>query len=295
MSRVAVLGLGTMGLPIAHRLLALGHEVHAWSRSSRPELPAGGAYRFETARDAVRDADAVLVVVADDAALTDVLVGEPGGIGPALRPDQLVVSLSTVSPDTVRRLAAELAARGVPLVDAGMLGNAAHARDGHLRFYIGGDDEPAEAALALLQQVGKEAVRVGPLGSGISLKLVLNLVMGLEMQALAEAAALGASLGLDRATVLDTIAGSGFGAPVMSFKSRRMVARRYSDPDFRLALMAKDIGLAEQVAAAAGQAVPMTSAARATHAAACASGLGEQDCAAIAEALGAPARRGSPS
>ena len=96
---------------------------------------------------------------------------------------------------------------------------------------------------AVLDDLGKEVLHVGALGAGMELKLVLNLVMGLEMQALAEAAAFGESRGLDRTLLLQVIAGSGFASPVMRFKTRRMIAGRYGDPDFRLRLMAKDLGL----------------------------------------------------
>jgi 3-hydroxyisobutyrate dehydrogenase len=303
MSRVAVLGLGAMGLPIALRLAECGHETRAWNRTpGRADLAGSAVRRCATVAEATADAEFVLTVVADDAALRSVLaqVLDPGV------PGVTVLNLGTVSSATVRELAALAAEHKVDLVDAGMLGNAVHAGTGELRFYLGGDDEQVALVRGLLGDLGKEITHVGPLGAGMDLKLVLNLVMGLEMQALGEATALGESLGLSRRTVLDTISGSGFGAPVMRFKSRRMIAGRYGGPDFRLALMTKDLDLA--VAAANGAvdgvldgatggevALPMSTAARDAHRSAVAAGWGEQDCAAIADALaGGPATEPKP-
>ena len=151
----------------------------------------------------------------------------------------MLVNTSTVDPARCTRWRATTA----HVVDAGVLGNLDHARDGELRVYAGGTPEAFERCRAVLDDLGKEVLHVGALGAGMELKLVLNLVMGLEMQALAEAAAFGESRGLDRTLLLQAIAGSGFASPVMRFKTRRMIAGRYGDPDFRLRLMAKDLGL----------------------------------------------------
>jgi 3-hydroxyisobutyrate dehydrogenase len=291
MSRVAVLGLGAMGLPIARRLAECGHHTRAWNRTpGRADLTGSTAVECASVAEATSDAEFVLTVVADDDALRAVL----GEVLAANVPGRTVLNLGTVSSATIRELAARAGDQKVDLVDAGMLGNAVHAGTGELRFYLGGEDEQVAVVRGLLSDLGKEITHVGPLGSGMDLKLVLNLVMGLEMQALGEATALGESLGLSRQAVLDTIAGSGFGAPVMKFKSRRMIAGRYGKPDFRLALMAKDLDLA-MAAADGGPTLPMSAAARDSHRAAVAEGWGPQDCAGIADALaGGPAPEAKP-
>jgi 3-hydroxyisobutyrate dehydrogenase len=281
MSRVAVLGLGAMGLPIARRLAERGHDVRGWNRTPRRADLAGSAViDCGSVAAAVSGAELVLAVLADDAALRAVF---PAVLA-AAAPCQIVLNLGTVSSATVRELAGAAATRQVELVDVGMLGNATHAGSGELRCYVGGDSPRVGQVLELLADLGKEVTHVGPLGAGMDFKLVLNLMMGLEMQALAEVATLGESLGLSRRTVLDAVSDSGFGAPVMRFKAKRMIAGRYGQPDFRLALMAKDLDLA--VRALSGTALPMSEAARNAHRSAVAAGWGEQDCAAIADALG---------
>jgi 3-hydroxyisobutyrate dehydrogenase len=133
--------------------------------------------------------------------------------------------------------------------------------------------------------LAKEVVHLGALGSGMRMKLLLNLLMGIEVQAMAEAAELAAASGLDRKQVLRTIAGSGFASPVMSFKSRRLAAGRFEEPDFRLRLMAKDLMLATEQAAASGLSLPLTAAAAETHVRATEQGFGDEDCAAVTRAL----------
>lgn len=284
---VAVLGTGAMGRGIAYRLAETGHRVRVWNRTrERARFDHAAVQTCPSPGEAAAGASHVLLVLADDAALEEVM-GESGErLAGSLTSDQVVLNLGTVRAETIRKLSAR-----VPLVDVGVLGNTGHARSGELRFYVGGDAEAFEPARAVLEILGKDVRHVGPLGAGMDLKLTLNLLMGLEMQALAEVVTLAASLGLDRATILDTLKDSGFCAPVMAFKAKRMAAGKYESPDFRLALMTKDLGLAVQAAEARGLRLPMTRAAHASHQAACENGWGELDCAAIADAL----RGGGPS
>lgn len=275
---IGLIGLGAMGHGMAHRLLAQGRDVRVWNRTpaKADDLADAGARVAATPRDAADGASVVLVSVADGRALRSVIDGPDGAVA-GLGPRAVLVNTSTVAPADVRALGGN----GLRVLDAGVLGNAAHARDGQLRVYVGGAHEALADCRPVLDDLGKEVVHVGPLGAGMELKLALNLIMGLEMQALAEAVAFGVSRGLDRAQVLEAIAGSGFASPVMAFKARRMMARRYADPEFRLTLMAKDLGLVADGAAGAGLELPMTVAARDAHAAAVTAGLGELDCAAI--------------
>src|SRR3954452_22040851 len=233
MSRpVAVVGLGTMGGGIARRLAAVGARVTVWNRSAgrAAELGVHGATVASTPAGAAAAAETVLLVVADAAALEDVLTGADG-VFAGLRPNATVIVFSTVSPDTVRALEPRVTAAGGRLLEAAMLGNGSHAEQGELRLYLGGDPSVIDQETDVLGAFAKEVTPVGPLGSGMSYKLVLNLLMGLEMQALAEITALGEGLGLDRRQLLSVVAGSGFSAPVMRFKAQRMIRRSYADPD----------------------------------------------------------------
>ncbi|MEU2423719.1 NAD(P)-dependent oxidoreductase [Streptomyces sp. NPDC007851] len=279
---VAVLGLGTMGSGLAARLLDRGTQVRVWNRTperAEPLAEAGAVVAAHPA-DAVAGTSAAVCVVADGEALGSVLRGPDGVLseGPY---SGVLVCASTVSPEEVVQIAGDTPS----VVDVGMLGNRDHARDGELRLFVGGTEEAFDACRPLLEALGKEVVHLGALGSGMRMKLCLNLLMGIEVQALAEVTELATACGLDRQSVLKTVAGSGFASPVMAFKSRRLGSGRFEEPDFRLRLMAKDLMLATKQAAAVGLSLPLTAAAAETHVRATEQGLGDQDCAAVTRAL----------
>jgi 3-hydroxyisobutyrate dehydrogenase len=279
---VAVLGLGAMGAGLAHRLLDQGVPVRVWNRTADRAAPLAeaGAHVAAHPAEAVAGTTAAVCAVADGEALGTVLRGPDGVLSEGPYPGILVCA-STVAPEEVEQIAGDVPT----VVDMGMLGNRDHARDGELRLFVGGTEEAFAAARPLLETLGKEVVHLGALGSGMRMKLLLNLLMGIEVQALAEATELADACGLDRGLVLKTIAGSGFASPVMAFKSRRLAADRFDEPDFRLRLMAKDLMLATKQAAAAGLSLPLATAVAETHFRATEQGLGDQDCAAVIRAL----------
>ncbi|MFD9224655.1 NAD(P)-dependent oxidoreductase [Streptomyces sp. NPDC060064] len=279
---VAVLGLGTMGTGLATRLLDQGIQVRVWNRTAERTAPLAQAGAFAAAHpaDAVEGTSAAICTVADGEALGAVLRGPDGVLAGGPYPGALVCA-STVAPDEVVRLTGDTHS----VLDVGMLGNREHARTGELRLFVGGEERVFTAGRPLLELLGKEVVHLGELGSGMRMKLLLNLLMGIEVQALAEAVELAAAAGLDRKLVLSTIAGSGFASPVMAFKSKRLAAGRFDKPDFRLRLMAKDLMLVADQAAAAGLRLPLAAAAAETHVRATEQGLGDEDCVAVAHAL----------
>ncbi|MGW7365739.1 NAD(P)-dependent oxidoreductase [Streptomyces sp. NPDC054841] len=279
---VAVLGLGRMGTGLATRLLGQGIQVRVWNRTSERTEPLAraGAVAAAHPADAVEGTSAAICTVADGEALGTVLRGPDGVLARGAYPGALICA-STVAPEEVVSIAGSVPS----VLDVGMLGNREHARDGELRLFVGGEERVFSAGRPLLEMLGKEVVHLGALGSGMRMKLLLNLLMGIEVQALAEATELAAATGLDRQLVLRTIAGSGFASPVMAFKSRRLASGRFDEPDFRLRLMAKDLMLATKQAAAAGLRLPLAAAAAETHVRATEQGLGDEDCAAVTRAL----------
>ncbi|MEU2283693.1 NAD(P)-dependent oxidoreductase [Streptomyces sp. NPDC013178] len=279
---VAVLGLGMMGTGLATRLLDRGMQVRVWNRSAERAQPLAerGAFTAAHPCDAVEGTTAAVCTVSDGEALGAVLRGPDGVLARGPYPGVLLCA-STVAPEEVVQIAGDIPS----VLDVGMLGNRDHARDGELRLFVGGEKRVFEAARPLLETLGKEVVHLGALGSGMRMKLLLNLLMGVEVQAMAEATELATASGLDRKQVLKTIASSGFASPVMAFKSRRLASGRFDEPDFKLRLMAKDLMLASKQAATAGLNLPLTAAAAETHVRATEQGLGDEDCAAVVRAL----------
>lgn len=228
--KIAFLGLGSMGAPMARHLLACGREVTVWNRTPGKAAPLAdaGAVLAATPAEAVRGADLVITMLADPAAALAVAEA----MLPALRPGTHWIDTSTVGPDTVRELAARLP-EGVTLTDAPVMGSVDRAAAGELWVLAGGPlPGPVRTVLGMLGEV----TECGPLGSGAALKLVLiNAVIG-GVGLVAEALALGDSLGLPAGLVRAELAkGPLAGA----------VARTFADAShFPVALAAKDVALA---------------------------------------------------
>ena len=253
MTKVGFLGLGLMGAPMARRLVDAGHDVAVWNRTaSRAEaLAAAGALVASTPAEAAAGREVVVTMLTDRDALEAVLFG-PGGAAGALESGAVLVDMSTVGRDAVLDVADRLP-EGVALLDAPVTGSTPRAEAGELTIMAGGSEEAYERARPLLEVLGTPR-RVGELGAGAALKLVLNSTLGAVLMGIGEALALGDALGLDRAAVLDALEGSYLGAMVQT--KRSMLDSGEFPPQFKLSLAAKDLRLVEAAASAAGRSLP---------------------------------------
>jgi 3-hydroxyisobutyrate dehydrogenase len=232
MEKIAFLGLGNMGAPMARRLLDAGYPLTVWNRTRARTAPLAqaGAAVAQSPADAVRDADVVITMLADPAAAREVVAA----LAPALRPDAKLVEMSTVGPDALRELAALLPA-GMTLVDAPVMGSVDLAADGSLLIYAGGD---ADAVAGVLAHLGK-VTHCGPAGSGAALKLVLiNAAIG-GVTLVGEALALADAFGLPQQQVLESL----WQGPVGGAARRAFAPASH----FPVALAAKDVALATAV------------------------------------------------
>jgi len=267
-----------MGAPMAGRLLEAGHDLVVWNRS--PERTSAtverGASAAPSPAEAASSADAVVTMLATPDALDAVAFG-PRGLASGIRPGTTVIEMSTVGPDVVRDLAARLP-DGVDVLDAPVLGSVPQATEGSLKIFVGGGEEAFGRWRPVLEAMGRP-VRFGALGAGASMKLVANSTLGAVMSAVGEALALADALGLDQALVLDTLAESPVGATVKS--KRRLIESGEFEPNFALALAAKDLRLVDEAARAAGIEAWVAAAARAHFEDADRAGLGDLDYSAI--------------
>jgi 3-hydroxyisobutyrate dehydrogenase len=279
---VGVIGLGSMGTAMAARLLDRGFEVTVWNRTASrcDAVAAQGAVPVSSPAEVAAAARIVLVSVADERAVEDVLLSSSDTLT-ALRPGSVIIETSTVSPEFARALCTRLESAGHPMLEARLLGNARHARQGELRIMTAGPQAVSEAASPLLAELGKEVTYFGDVGAATVMKLVLNMIMGIEIQALAEAVFLGEQAGLPRSRVLSSIAASGFSSPVMRFKCQAMGRGAFSPPDFRLSLMQKDMALALAQAQRLNVPIRTADATCAAFTEAVEMGLGDLDCAAM--------------
>jgi 3-hydroxyisobutyrate dehydrogenase len=280
--KIAFIGLGAMGGGMAARLLDSGAHVTVYNRtrSKGEELADKGAVLADTPAEAAAGADVVFLSLATSEVVETLLFGE-NGVVETLPKGAVVADMSTVAPDFAVRLRDRLTGTGHRGLDACVLGNAQHARDGELRFMIGGAAEDVETIRPVIAHLAKEIVHLGGSGKGATAKLALNLLMGVEMQALAEAVVFGEKAGLDRGTLIRLIAASGYSAPVMKFKAGVMARRAFENPDFRLKLMRKDLGLVLAETSRLGVPMPATAASHDWLTNAGNQGLGEHDCASI--------------
>ena len=259
MAKLAFLGLGMMGTPMATRLLAAGHDLTVWNRTAEKAGPLAelGATVAPTPAHAAEGVDTAITMLTDPAALEQVVFGADG-LAAALAPDQMLIDMSTVGPDAVRSVAARLP-RGVPLVDAPVRGSVPEATAGRLAIYVGADHDDFQRVEPILAPLGT-LYHVGGLAAGAATKMVVNSTLGAAMAAFGEALALGQTLGVDRAALLDVLAESPIGSTVRA-KRANVESGRYP-PNFKLSLALKDLLLVNQVADRAGRHLKLAPATR---------------------------------
>jgi 3-hydroxyisobutyrate dehydrogenase len=280
--RLGFIGLGNMGLGIASRLVESGYDVAVFNRtrSKSDEVGRLGARVVDSPAAAAAGADVLLLSVADQNVVTQMLFGEDGAFG-SLPAGAVVVDMSTVPPSFARELAGRASEGGYRALDACVLGAPHHARTGELRVMVGGEQSDFRALESLLETVGKEVTYLGANGMGATMKLVLNMLMGVQMPALAEAVVFGEQAGLPRDKILQMIAGSGYSSPVMTFRCPMMEKREFGKALFKLSLMRKDMMLLLGEAQELGVPMPVSESAYAMLTAAKQQGLGELDVAAM--------------
>lgn len=238
--RVAFLGLGIMGGPMAANLVKAGHEVIVWNRT--PGKVIEGARTVGTPAEAAQSAEVVWMCVSDTSAVENVLFGE-NGVEQSLTDGMIVADSSTISPSATRKFADRVAARGVQYVDSPVTGSKTGAENGTLLFIIGGDEQAIEKLKPLYAAMGKKIFRMGETGKGQSAKLVMNLQIALIYEGFAEALTLAAKLGVDTATLMPLINASMVHSGVVEYKAPFVLERNFA-ANFPLKLMRKDIRLA---------------------------------------------------
>ncbi|WP_298746177.1 NAD(P)-dependent oxidoreductase [uncultured Serinicoccus sp.] len=255
--RIAFVGLGVMGAPMAAHLQRAGHEVRGHNRSpgKGEELVAAGGTEVDTLPAALEGAEAVCLMLPDGPDVEAVMGGEDGVLARAAA-GTLVVDFSTVAPDVARRVAGQAADRGMPMVDAPVSGGQAGAREARLSVMVGGEEDAVRAARPPLEAVGATVVHVGPPGAGQVVKAANQVVVAGNIQVLSEAVVLLESQGIALDDALDVLAGGLAGSAVLTQKRDNLVSRRF-EPGFRLQLHDKDLRIAEGLAAGSGLDLPV--------------------------------------
>jgi len=286
-TRVAFLGLGIMGWPMAANLARAGFELSVWSRTGeKAERFAAehGARAAGTPAEAAEGAGAVISMVVDAPEVEAVLLGDSGAAD-ALGEGGVCIDMSTIAPSAALRIGERLRERGLSLVDAPVTGSRPRAEDGTLTIMVGAEERDFERAGPLLDAMGRLVVRVGPPGHGAMTKVIANTVTAINAAALAEALAMVGKAGLDADAFLE-VAGSGSSAStMMELKARPMLDGDF-EPLFKLEHMLKDVRHCLAEARDLGIELRLAEVAERLYAEAEAAGQGERDFAAVATVTG---------
>ena len=214
--KVGVAGIGRMGAAIAERLLKHGHEVTVWNRTrvKAEALAVHGAKVVDTPAQLASAVDVILTILTDAQAIAATFDG-PDGLLAGQTQGKLFVEMSTVRPETERALAERVRAKGAALIDCPLGGTTGPARDGKLLAFVGGDAADLARVQPVLEQLCRRIEHVGPVGSGASLKLAINLPLLVYWQAVGEALALCQPLGLEPARLVSIFADTSGGPNVL--------------------------------------------------------------------------------
>ncbi|HJQ74865.1 MAG TPA: NAD(P)-dependent oxidoreductase [Gaiellaceae bacterium] len=276
MTTVAVLGTGTIGEPIARNLARAGFELRVWNRTREKANPLAddGATVCDTAAEAARGAELVLTVLADADATAETV--EEVEFGEAA----VWVQMATVGVDGAERLAELAQEKGVPFVDAPVLGTRRPAEEGKLVVLAAGPDDALDRCAPVFDAIGQQTRRLGPAPNGSKLKMVTNLWLLAVTEGAAEAIALAEGLGLDPREFLATMEGSQIDTPYLHLKGEAMLERRL-DPSFKLKLAEKDASLVLEAADRAGVEARVARAVREAFERGVELGHGDEDMAAV--------------
>jgi 3-hydroxyisobutyrate dehydrogenase len=278
--KVGLVGLGRMGSAIAQRLGERGCEVIAWDQNSKAVAAQGNRVRaVDSPRAVAESADVVLSIITEDRGVRRVFTGTDGFLAVNVA-GKLFVEMSTLQPATHRELAPQVAARGARLIDSPVLGSIPTVREGELVALVGGEADDVTRARSALDHLTRRVVHIGPNGAGCAMKLAVNLGMAVYLQALAESLALGTSEGLGIDQMLDIFSDAVTATPWLKGKLP-VLKGAPSDITLDIRTMRKDVLSAIATGARNGVAMPATSGALASLAAAVAGGWGEKDLAEV--------------
>jgi len=244
MQKLAFIGLGVMGYPMAGHLLRAGHAVTVWNRTPAKAgawcQEYGGAMAA-TPAEAAATADIVLTCVGRDSDLEDVVLG-PAGIADGLRAGSLLIDHSTVSARLSRNLAGQLAAQGAGYVDAPVSGGQQGAINGQLSIFCGGSDDDVARARPVLAAYAKAQAHLGPVGHGQLAKMVNQICVAGVIQGLAEGMHFAGQAGLDVAQVM-ALVGAGAGSSWQLLNRHRTMIDGAYDHGFAVDWMRKDLDI----------------------------------------------------
>ncbi|MGR8980013.1 MAG: NAD(P)-dependent oxidoreductase [Gammaproteobacteria bacterium] len=252
------IGIGLMGKPMTLRLLASGFKVNVWNRSPEklPPVVDSGAVPFATIAELVKASDVIILCLADTAAVESAMLD---GILQNGAPEKLLIDLSSIHPETTRRLAAMLYRQcGMGWVDAPVSGGVAGAEQGSLAIMAGGSAENIELARQVLAPLYKQLTHMGEVGSGQVTKICNQMIVGCNVLVIAEMMALAKRSGVDAEKIPEALAGGFADSKPLQIVGPEMAASLFEPVKWRVKTLLKDINMAVDLSGKQGCAVPMS-------------------------------------
>ncbi len=278
---IGFIGLGIMGQPMALNLVKAGFPVTVFNRTRSKAEPLGqvGAQVASSPAEAVRNAEVIVTIVSDTAAMEEVVCGK-AGVLETIRPGAVLIDSSTISPTVSRKLAGQLASKGASLLDAPVTGSKHGAEKGELTFMIGGDREVLERVMPVLKVLGKRHIYCGQQGLGLAAKLAMNCILATMVEIFAEGFVMATKAGVPPETLLEIMQSSLARSAIVDFKAPFVFKGDFT-PYFPLKLMHKDLELAMEAAYAQNVPMPATAAVKEVYGGARALGQGDLDYVAV--------------
>ena len=279
--RIGFVGLGTMGLPMAHNLLKNGYELIIYNRTKEKMrfLEEAGAMIANSPKEVASNCEIVFTMLTADVAVERVVLGEEGIIHGAY-PGLIVIDSSTISPSTSKKVAEELARLNVEMLDAPVTGSEPQAIEGILTFMVGGKKEIYEKCMDLFLAMGKNVYYMGENGKGSYTKLANNTMAAINLLAFSEAITMATKAGIDPELFVQ-VASSGAASSRMADNKASKVLSRDFKPHFMTQLLHKDLGLASDVAKELEISTPVLALVKEIFQIAKAKGYGAEDMSAV--------------
>ena len=257
--RIGFVGLGMMGLPMAKNLVEAGYTVTVFDLDAGAieEAQEFGASPASTGAEVAAQSDIIITMVPDSPHVEAAIAGN-GGIIEGIRPESVVIEMSTILPETGKRMAELLAEKGADFVDAPVTGGVAGAEAGSMSILVGGDAEAFERTLPILSILGGDITHMGPVGAGHTTKIANQLIGVATLAGLSEAFVLAKKSGLDMQTFYDAVKNGAGRSWALETLGPKILKGDFS-PGFMVKHMQKDLRLAGQLADDTGTSIPTTS------------------------------------
>ena len=257
--RVGFIGLGIMGMPMTRNLIKAGFEVVVYNRtaSKADQMASEGAGKADSPGELAGESPVVITIVSDTPDVESVMLGENGVIE-GIKPDSVVIDMSTISPQVTQKIAARLKEKGVYMLDAPVSGGEQGAINGTLSIMVGGDAEIFERCLPVLRAMGQNIVHVGSNGMGQTVKLMNQILVTGNLNAVVEALVFAQKSGVDLEKAINAVKGGAAGSWQLANLAPRIIRRDFQ-PGFMIDLMQKDLNLVMDAAEATKTSLPVTS------------------------------------